>query len=252
MTIALILVITAVLCVALAGMIREAPWLFYLLAVSTVLILIAGVYGSIGGNWWKPLILLVRRCTLALALFTVVMYIGVLPKGSKLGMRMRSVRAELSIIAWILCMGHMCLYLAHYFVRAFVIAARPNLLIAFVVAIALFVLLLILGVTSFTFVKRRISARTWKRIQILAYPFFLLVYVHLMLMLAPSALSGGVSGTSASVDIVVYTVVFAAYLVLRLWRYAVDRKAGLFTAGGVSATDQNIGGSGEDASSALA
>ncbi len=83
-------------------------------------------------------------------------------------------------------------------------------------------LLLVLGVTSFNFVKKRMHARTWKRVQLLAYPFSLLTYVHLMFMLAPSALAGG---ASSMVGIAVYSAVFVAYLALRLWRHAVDRKA---------------------------
>ena len=222
MIFALILIITAVLSVALADVIRKAPVLFYVLAIAAVVVMVAGSYGLIDGLWWKALILPVRRCMVALALFCVVMFIGVLPRDSKLGMRMRSVRAELSIIAWILCMGHMCIYLTHYLTHIPAAGLRTNVMVSFVVAILLFVLLLILGVTSFTFVKKRMRARTWKRLQLLAYPFFLLTYIHLMVMLAPSALAGG----SAVTTVIVYTVVFQAYLVLRLWRYAIDRKDG--------------------------
>lgn len=222
MTFALILVITAALSYVLADVIRKVPWLFYGLAVVAVIVLAAGVYNVIEGGWWKPLILLVRRCMVALALFTVVMFIGVLPKDSKLGLRMRSVRAELSIIAWILCMGHMCMYLAPYGARALSGSLEGHVMASFAVALVLFALLLVLGVTSFNFVKKRMHARTWKRVQLLAYPFFLLTYVHLMFMLAPSALAGG---ASSMVGIAVYSVVFAAYLTLRLWRHAADRKA---------------------------
>ena len=92
---------------------------------------------------------------------------------------------------------------------------------SFMLSIVLFALLVILGVTSFRAVKRRMGARTWKRVQFLAYPFFALVYVHIIIMLAPSALSKG--GLSA-VNMAAYSIVFGTYLVLRLWRYSVDRK----------------------------
>ena len=221
MTFALILVITAVASYALADVVRKVPWLFYLLAVAAVAVLFAGVYGLVEGAWWKPLILLVRRCMVALALFTVVMFIGVLPRDSRLGMRMRGARAELSIIACILCMGHMCMYLVPYAQRALSGTMQTNIMLSFAVAMVLFVLLLVLGVTSFHFVKRRMKTATWKRIQRLAYPFFLLTYAHLVFMLAPSALGGG---SAAVVGVAVYTVVFVAYAVLRLVRYAKDRR----------------------------
>ncbi|MFQ8866773.1 MAG: hypothetical protein ACLR67_00475 [Eggerthella lenta] len=55
----------------------------------------------------------------------------------------------------------------------------------------LLVLLLVLGVTSFGFVKKHMRTESWKRLQRWAYVFFGLVYVHLMLMLAPAASRGG-------------------------------------------------------------
>ena len=86
----------------------------------------------------------------------------------------------------------------------------------------LLALLLVLGVTSFNAVKKRMRTETWKRVQKLAYPFFLLVYVHLLLMLAPSALHGGIAATTS---VAVYSVVFAAYVVVRLVRAAKDRRS---------------------------
>jgi len=222
MTFALILVVTAALCVAMADFIRKVPLLFYALAVATVVVFAAGACNMIDGTWWKPLVLLVRRCMVALALFVVVMFIGVLPKDSKLGLRMRSVRAEISITACILCLGHACIYLAPYATRALTGSLQANMMMSFVVALALFAMLLILGVTSLGFVKKHMHARMWKRVQVMAYPFFLLTYVHLMLMLAPSAMIGS---TASIVGILVYSVVFAAYLALRIRRFAVDRKS---------------------------
>ena len=221
MTFVLVFAITAILSVALADVIHKVPALFYALAIATVAVLYAGVYGLIDGGWWKPLIFLVRRCMIALSLFSVVMFIGVLPRDSKFGLRMRSVRGELSIIAFILCLGHMCMYLASYAERAMQGALKYNVMTSFVLAIVLFVLLVVLGITSFKVVKKQMHARTWKQVQFLAYPFFALVYVHLIVMLAPSALS---RGGQAAVSVVVYTVVFGAYLALRLWRYSADRK----------------------------
>ena len=61
---------------------------------------------------------------------------------------------------------------------------------ALAVALVLFALLLVLGVTSFNFVKKRMRKESWKRVQMLAYPFFLLVYAHLLLMLLPRRAQG--------------------------------------------------------------
>lgn len=220
MIFALSLAITAVAAVVLAGAIRKAPWLFYGLAILTVAVLLAGLYGFLDGSWWKPLILLVKRCMVALSLFTVVMFVGVLRKDSKLGIRLRAVRSELSIIACILCLGHVILYLVPYSSRAFSGTLQTNVLFSYAVAMLLFVLLVLLGVTSFDFAKKRMKSVHWKRIQRFAYLFFLLTYVHLMFMLVPAALSGGLA---AAVNVAVYTAVFAAYAILRLWREKRDR-----------------------------
>jgi DMSO/TMAO reductase YedYZ heme-binding membrane subunit len=59
----------------------------------------------------------------------------------------------------------------------------------------------------------------WKKIQKLAYPFFGLVYVHLMIMFLPPALKGG---EAAQISVIVYSAVFISYAVLRLIRVRLD------------------------------
>ena len=53
------------------------------------------------------------------------------------------------------------------------------------------------------------------------YVFFGLVYAHLMLLLAPAALSGRSADVALNVGI--YTVVFGAYALARIRRAAKDR-----------------------------
>lgn len=52
---------------------------------------------------------------------------------------------------------------------------------------------------------------------------FGLTYVHVLAMLLPSALSGGMTAVQS---VVAYTVVFGAYAVLRIVRAMLDRKRG--------------------------
>jgi methionine sulfoxide reductase heme-binding subunit len=80
----------------------------------------------------------------------------------------------------------------------------------------------VLLVTSFQVVKRRMNAARWKGVQRLAYPFYLLTYVHLVLLLAPSAFAGR---DTAIVSLVVYTVVVATYAVLRVRRALLRQQA---------------------------
>lgn len=222
MTFVAALIISAVLCYALAPVLKKAPWLFYGLSIAVVAVAFAGMADVLDGSWWKPLILLVRRCMLAFALFAVVMFIGVLPRSSKTALRMRSVRAEISIIACILCAGHMAVYAAPYVRRTFSGILNANMLLAMAIAVSLLVLVVVLGATSFKSVKRRMKAANWKALQRFAYLFFGLAYLHLICILLPSAVAGS---QTAQVNVAIYSVVFMGYLVGRLWRWRADAAA---------------------------
>lgn len=219
----LVFVVTVAAALALREPLKRCPVAFYALACAVVFVFLAGANGLLSGGWWKPAIVLVQRCMVALSLFSVVMLIGALPKGSKLDAWLRPVRAELSIVACILCLGHMYMYLAPYAARAVAGTMGAPMLVSFVVAVVLFVLVLVLGVTSFGFVKKRMGGRAWKNVQRLAYPFFGLAWAHLMFMLAPAASKGG---EQALLSVVIYTVLFGVYIVLRLFRAYRDKRAG--------------------------
>lgn len=214
-----VLALSVVATFVLRRPIKAAPWAFYGLSVLLVASLFAGNAGLLG-TAWKPLILLLQRCMLPLALFTVVMYIGVFPKDSRVGRWLRPIRAELSIIACILALGHMCLYLSPYLSRALAGAMGAPMAASFIISVVLFALLLVLGVTSFDAVKRRMTATRWKNIQRLAYLFFGLAYAHLLFMIAPAALHGG---EQATLSVAIYSVVFVGYAVARAARWHVDR-----------------------------
>lgn len=199
---------------ALRTPLKKAPGVFYLAAVVAVALLLAGSSGLIAT--WRPIIPLVQRCMVALALFTVVMFIGVFSKESRVGAWLRPVRGELSIIACILCIGHISAYVAPYVQRALSGSMSGSMLASLCIAAVLFALLLVLGATSLSAVKRRMRSSSWRVVQRFAYLFFMLAYAHLALLLAPAALAGG---TQAQASIVVYSAVFLAYAALRLYRW---------------------------------
>jgi len=206
----------------LRNQIKTRPGVFYALAALLEIAYVAGTYLGFPDFVWQPLFLLIQKCTLATALFIVVMYVGVLPKGSKHYLWLKGIRAELSILACILCLGHMVMCLIPYLPRILSGSGiKGNVLFSFVLAIALFVLVLVLGITSFNSVKKRMSTATWIKVQKWAYLFYALLYVHLMAMLLPSALSGGVQ---AIITTSFYTLVFVSYAVLRVRRAVLDKK----------------------------
>lgn len=220
MTFAIVLLITAVACYALRDFLHRRPVLFYALAIAVDVAYLCLKF--VGGLYvlWRVLFELIQECLLPLALFVIVMFIGCFSRESKISQRLRPVRAELSIVACILVLGHMCSYLGLYVNRVATGNAQGNVIASIAIAFALLILVAVLGVTSLNSVKRLMAKEVWVKLQKLAYAFFALVYLHLVLMLLPSAVNGGANALSS---LLVYTLVFACYAVLRVRRAIVER-----------------------------
>lgn len=222
MDFALILAVTIAACFALRTPLKACPTAFYAIAIAVDVLYAFGSTVGLPRAIWAPMFVLIQKCELALALFVVVMFIGCLSHESRAYKWLKPVRSELSIVAWFLALGHMAVYLESYLPRIFGDGAiSTNVMGSFVLAVALLVLLMVLGVTSFAFVKKRMHTETWKKVQKLAYPFFGLVYLHLLLMLLPSALHGG---AAAQTSVAVYSVVFIGYGLCRTARALLDRQ----------------------------
>ncbi|MCL1798812.1 MAG: hypothetical protein FWG23_03640 [Eggerthellaceae bacterium] len=193
---------------------EKAPWAFYALALVLVVLFVCREGLGFPVYIERPIFYLVQKCTVATALFVVVMFIGVFSDQSRIRRYLMPVRAELSILGCLMALGHIINYLMVYLPQVMGVSAtiRTNIVFSFGLALFLVLLLVVLGATSFNAIKRRMSAVAWKRVQWFAYPFFLLIYVHSMLFLLPPALNG--SGT-ALFSVAVYTAVFAGYLVAR-------------------------------------
>lgn len=223
MDFAIILVVSVAAVFALRNPLKACPVAFYVAAIAVDVLYMYGVFFGLPRAVWSPLFVLVQKCELALALFAVVMFIGCLNREGRAYRWLKPVRSELSIVAWFLSLGHMAVYLESYLPRLVSGGAvSGNVVGAFVLAVVLLALLIVLGVTSFAFVKRQMSTASWKKVQKLAYPFFALVYVHLLLMLLPSALHGGLAAQAA---VAVYSVVFIGYGLCRVGRALADRRA---------------------------
>ena len=216
------LVAMCALAAALRNFIMKAPWLFYLIALLFDVVLFAQSALSLPSSANIAITHTMMRGNLGVAMFIVVMYIGVLPRDGKLSKWFRPIRAELSIIACILIMGHMLVHLGSY-IPSWLAGgiSQSNVIVALVIALALTVLIVLLGVTSFRFVKKHMKARSWKKLQTLAYPFYGLVFVHLMLMLGPAAMH---ASSSAVISVALYCIIFVGYMILRIARAIVDKR----------------------------
>lgn len=200
---------------------KKHPAPFYLGAVALVGLYFWGVSTGVRGEAWSFFQPLMQRCALAFLLFSVVMFVGVLDERNPLRVHLMPIRRQLSILACIFACGHIAFYAASYVPRL-TSALTGNLAFSLGLAALITALMAVLWVTSAQRVKHAMKAASWKRVQRLAYPFYLLTYVHLALLLMPSALAGN---DVAVLSIVVYSAVVVAYAVLRLRKAAADRLA---------------------------
>lgn len=151
-----------------------------------------------------------KRGAFSTALFILVMYVGVLNPKWTITKKLRNIRGELSIIACIITLGHNLVYGKNHFVKLFTRVGEMKIqyLIATIISLVMIVIMLPLMITSFRCVRGRMKAATWKGIQRWAYVFFALIYFHVMVVFVTKA-------SKKWVDIIVYTIIFGGYFLLK-------------------------------------
>ena len=188
-------------------------WGAVIIAAAVVLCTVNGVvFPGWFSTWVWPIF---ARSAFSTALFVAVMYAGAVHNGSKLMKTLMLIRGELSIIASILTLGHNISYGKTYFRLLF---TRPdrlpvNQLLAAVCSLVMLCIMIPLFITSFKCVRRKMKGSSWKKLQRLAYGFYALIYIHVLLLTVPGAQKG--SG-SYLLTIIVYSVVFLTYGAMRI------------------------------------
>ncbi len=149
------------------------------------------------------------------AMFVVVMYTGALPKGNKLIAPLMKIRGELSITAAILVLCHNFTYGMTYFRMLFTKTSllSATQLAAAVISLVLIIIMIVLTVTSFPAIRKKMQAKKWKQLQRTAYVFYGLMYVHIMLINIPYARLG--LGMYIA-NVVIYSIVFLGYAAMRI------------------------------------
>lgn len=222
MTYLIIQLCALALCLVCSRSMRRHAVGYYVGAFAVIALFFYGAFFGLPEVIWRPLFYAIDQCMLGTALFVVVMGIGALPRGSWLAQRLRPVRGELSVFAWILCLGHLIYLTAIPGMIRIALKLHfimPMAAAGLAVSLVLLMLLSVLGVTSFKCVKRRMNASVWKSVQRWSYLFYALVYVHLMLMLGPTLATGA---PRALLTGAVYSVIFLGYGVLRVRRAYLD------------------------------
>lgn len=217
------ILLALLLVLGLTDQIKRYPVVFY--ALSVVVMAAFSLYYQLGlqETWpeWitKYIVNPFKRCAFSTALFILVMYASVLGQKWWATKKLYKVRGEISIMGCIITLGHNFVYGRKNFPQLFFHASemRPSRMIATILTMLMIAMMIPLMITSFQFVRKRMNALTWKKVQRLAYPFFLLIYVHIMVLFVPKA-------DKKWLDIALYTLVFAAYAILRI-RKATKSKA---------------------------
>lgn len=226
MTFLIALVLATIFIAACGDWLRKHPIPYYLAAAAVGMTVIACTLAGVRfsgwfGEWIWPL---AARGAFATALFAAVMYAGAIPKGTAPVKRLMPIRAQLSILASILTLGHNIAYGKTYFVMLFTRPSRMpwNQLAAAICSLVMICVMLPLFVTSFPAVRRRMAPKKWKKLQRWAYLFYGLIYIHVMLLMLPAAHRGG-RGYLFSAAL--YSAVFLTYGALRAAKALAGRKA---------------------------
>ena len=205
---------------------KHAP-VFYggaaLLALTTIAVTWSGADASFPGwmsNYVWPLL---SHGAFASTLFIIVMYMGALPNGTKAIKRLMPIRAELSIMASLLVLGHNIAYGRTYFVRLFTDTSKMSTAqtLAAICSLIMIAIMLPLMITSFKAVRKKMKPKSWKKLQRSAYVFYGLIYVHTMLLYVPIVQAGR---SVYIVNVIVYSLIFISYAGMRIRKELLKKK----------------------------
>lgn len=160
-----------------------------------------------------------KRGAFSTATFIIVMYLGAFKKNTIMAKKLFSIRGEMSIIACISTLGHNIVYGINYFPKLFLNPASLNKsqIIATSLTMGMILIMLPLFITSFRCVRNKMKAATWKKVQRLAYPFFAMIYIHVMVLYSAKL-------DKQIANIIIYTLIFGIYGVLRVRKHIIDNK----------------------------
>lgn len=144
---------------------------------------------------------------IALALFSIVMFTGALNKNSKIKKSLISIRTQLSIIASLYLLPHI------FTLYDYCLNDLLNFNVSGIVTFIIFLLFIVLFITSLKLFKVKLKRGRWKAVQRLAYPFFFLTYLHLVSVRANYIALNGIKELP---ELIIYSIIFFTYFFLRI------------------------------------
>lgn len=209
---------------AFSKQIKKNPVLFY---VGTFLLdAIVISYYMLGFNKFVPVWIttnimdLFQRGAFSTATFIIVMFLGAIIKHNDFTLRFMKIRGELSIIGCLLAFQHNIIFGIVY-LPALIFhpeSLKGPYLIALIITIVLLVIMIPLFITSFRCVRNKIRPKAWKKLQRLAYPFYYLIYLHVMVLFL-------MDWEKHILDIAIYTLIYLIYTIARLRKFVYKRKS---------------------------
>ena len=230
------IVIALIVAIPLGETLRKHPIPFYFAALVLVAAHLTYRYMGAYVKGAQMFVDIMQKGYLPCAFLAIVMFIGVMGESSKLRHRLQPIRAELSIISFLLILSHVIAFLPSYLPRlGRIFANNTSLSVSIIVAILLILIYALLSVTSLHILRVKVPYKVWKGIQRMSYAMVALLYLHILLALGRSVFVGHGSG-SAAFALGVYTVIVVVYAVLRIRKALTDRKAHASVAGTATGT----------------
>lgn len=219
----MIFIVTFILVTFLAlfftGAIRKSNYIFYFIAA--VISITTAIYEilRITSNAKLDGILLTlekasMRGFISISFFILVMYAGSLNTRWSITKKLLSIRAELAILGSIMLLPHGIIYFARFLIlklpKIMSEGSFPLLYFSYIaVGIIGFIIMIPLFITSIRKIRYKMKGMRWKKLQRWAYLFYILAYVHILLVLL----------NEKELDwlrLSTYTIIFGSYMTLKL------------------------------------
>ena len=166
---------------------------------------------------------IMQRGILAGSLFILVMLAPVLPKSFSGRKTIYLLRGEIAICASLITLAHNLAFGGKYFGALFLGQGHISLmeLHAAIVSCLMILLLIPLTITSFQTVRRKMQAKSWKKLQNWSYLFYLLLYLHIFFIYQGALLRGK---GEYFFTLMLYSFIFGFYGFLRIRQYRVQKE----------------------------
>ena len=166
---------------------------------------------------------IMQRGVLAGSLYILVMLAPVLPKRFSGRKTIYLLRGEMAISASLITLAHNLAFGGKYFGAVFFGQGHISLmeLHAAIVSCLMILLLIPLTITSFQTVRRKMQAKTLKKVQNWSYLFYLLLYLHIFFIYQGALIRGK---GEYFFTLMLYSFLFGFYGFLRIRQYRMQKE----------------------------